>query len=66
MSNWINVEDRLPEDEDKYLVTCQTKSGRKSINLAWCDSSGIWHGMGGMAGVIAWMELPEPYEGDPS
>ena len=32
---WIPVEERLPEDEEMVLVTCQTKTGRKSVNRAW-------------------------------
>ena len=57
---WIPVEERLPEDEEMVLVTCQTKTGRKSVNRAWYGE-GFWHGSGSMSGVIAWMPLPEPY-----
>ena len=57
---WIPVEERLLEDEEMVLVTCQTKTGRKSVNRAWYGE-GFWHGSGSMSGVIAWMPLPEPY-----
>lgn len=57
---WIPVEERLPEDEEMVLVTCQTKTGRKSVNRAWYGE-GFWHGTGSMSGVIAWRALPEPY-----
>ena len=57
---WIPVEERLPEDEEMVLVTCQTKSGRRSMNKAWYGD-GFWHGTGSMSGVIAWHPLPEPY-----
>ena len=57
---WIPVEERLPEDEEMVLVTCQTKSGKKSVNRAWYGY-GFWHGTGSMSGVIAWRPLPEPY-----
>lgn len=57
---WIPVEERLPEDEEMVMVTCQTKSGRRSVNRAWYGE-GFWHGSGSMSGVIAWMPLPEPY-----
>ncbi len=57
---WIPVEERLPEDEEMVLVTCQTKTGRKSVNRAWYGE-GFWHGTGSMSGVIAWRSLPEPY-----
>lgn len=58
---WIPVEERLPEDEEMVLVTCQTKTGRKSVNRAWYGE-GFWHGTGSMSGVIAWRALPEPYQ----
>ena len=58
---WIPVEERMPEDEEMVLVTCQTKAGRKSVNRAWYGE-GFWHGTGSMSGVIAWRALPEPYQ----
>ena len=42
---WIPVEERMPEDEEMVLVTCQTKAGRKSVNRAWYGE-GFWHGTG--------------------
>ena len=51
-NNWIPVEERLPEDEEMVMVTCQTKSGRRSVNRAWYGE-GFWHGSGSMSGVIA-------------
>ena len=58
---WIPVEERMPEDEEMVLVTCQTKTGRKSVNRAWYGE-GFWHGTGSMSGVIARRALPEPYQ----
>ena len=57
---WIPVEERLPEDDEMMLVTCETKSGRRSVNRAWYGN-GFWHGSGSMSGVIAWQSLPETY-----
>ena len=57
---WVPVDERLPEDEEMMLVTCQTKAGRRSVNRAWYGA-GCWHGTGSMSGVTAWMPLPEPY-----
>lgn len=57
---WIPVEERLPEDDDMVLVTCQTKKGVRSVNRAYYDGI-FWHGIGSMSGVVAWRPLPEPY-----
>ena len=59
---WISVDERLPENPDEIvLVTCKSKKGMLSVNRAYCDTSGFWHGSGSMSGVVAWMPLPEPY-----
>ena len=60
---WIPVTDRLPEDEEMKLVTCRTKKGILNVNRAYY-MDGAWHGSGTMSGVIAWIELPEPYRED--
>ena len=59
-NRWIPVGERLPENDDMMLVTCQTKAGRRSVNRAWYGE-GFWHGSVSMSGVIAWRPLPEPY-----
>ena len=59
-TRWIPVGERLPENDDMMLVTCQTKAGRRSVNRAWYGE-GFWHGSGSMSGVIAWRPLPKPY-----
>lgn len=58
---WRRAEYELPVDDSMMLVTCRTKKGALSVNRAYY-SNGCWHGSGSMAGVIAWMPLPEPYE----
>ena len=47
--NWIDVNERLPEVNEKVIVCTQTKKGVKSINLAYIDADGWWHGMGSMS-----------------
>jgi Lar family restriction alleviation protein len=59
---WISVDGRLPEPDTRVLVSCRTKRGQNSINMAYVDERGFWHGMGSMSGVRAWMPLPDAYE----
>lgn len=58
---WHPYPAEKPEDDRMLLVTCRTKSGNKNVNRAYFDGIS-WHGNGSMAGVIAWMDMPEPYE----
>jgi hypothetical protein len=60
---WIPVKERLPEDEKVMLVSCETKKGVKSTNIAYY-SGGYWNGRGNTSGITAWMPLPEPYDPD--
>ena len=68
---WIPVSERLPKETGIYLVTLKTDgvayfedefphgfvyaSAYEAVTMHWgyCDKN-----------VIAWMPLPEPYEGD--
>ena len=61
MKSWIPCEERLPKEDKLVLVTTETKKGLRSVNRAYLDKSGFWHGAGSMACVIAWQPLPEPY-----
>ena len=60
MSEWTPISERLPENDEMMLVTCRAKNGNLSVNRAYY-MDGCWHGSGSMAGVTAWMPLPEPY-----
>lgn len=60
-SGWIPVTERLPENDEMVLVSCQTTKGVKNVNRAYY-MNGSWHGSGSMSGVKAWQPLPDPYE----
>ena len=58
---WTPTKEGLPEDDSMKLVSCRTKKGANNVNRAYY-MNGAWHGSGSMSGVVAWMELPEPYK----
>ena len=61
---WIPVSERLPEHEDHVLCCTATSKGRKNIVIGYyCKDLERW-ASGMNSNVIAWMELPEPYEED--
>ena len=65
---WIPTEQVLPPPDSnvRHLVVCEAKNGYRSINLAWIDDKGTWHGMGSFAKVTHWMPLPPlPYKDAP-
>lgn len=39
MGNWINVNDRLPSVNGKYLVVQRMLAKYHSVNVAWFDAS---------------------------
>lgn len=68
MTEWISVEERLPEQEGWYLVYTMPDKKHKSVNKAefrkgyeWNNFEPYWRGAGGNWGNVAyWMPLPEP------
>lgn len=61
---WIETSERLPENDDIMLVTCEKKTGERSLNRAYYMASNkSWHGSGSMSNVIAWADV-KPYYGD--
>ena len=62
---WIPVIERLPE-EHKEVLTCsfggfiEIQSFEDSYGGYWENQNGVWSNIDE---VIAWMPLPEPYEG---
>ena len=57
---WIPCSERLPEDGDKVLCMTKTKKGNLNHVVGYHYSGGWACGMN--SNVVAWMELPEPYE----
>ena len=53
---WIPCAERLPDQNGKYLVVGR----QKAINILKFDG-GRWYGKWG---VVAWMPLPDCYQGD--
>ena len=62
MSEWIPVGERLPDKEDKYLVTICVH-GVYEVRESWFLIYGTvtsWV----ERNTIAWMPLPEPYKAE--
>jgi len=72
-SNWIPVEERLPETDDDVLIYYQYKIMQGVNVVGWKETQGVgyyyspsndWIFYGGFGldrHAIAWMPLPEPY-----
>lgn len=56
MSEWISVEDRLP-DYDNQITNYLTIDGEGEIDVCYFDEN-VWYGWQ----VTHWMPLPEPPE----
>ena len=60
MSKWIDVKDRLPENNEDVLVTTKLET----IDIGW-HSDGVWeidYISQADGDIVAWMPLPEPYK----
>lgn len=63
---WISVEDRLPEEDGKYLVarlegnlySISVRKFRKDVPDRWSGYCGHWEKR--TNGITHWMYLPEP------
>lgn len=72
-TNWIPVEERLPETDDDVLIYYQYKIMQGVNVVGWKETQGVgyyyspsndWIFYGGFGldrHAIAWMPLPEPY-----
>lgn len=65
--NGYNWTDEQPKERKVYLVTYETPNGRRYVRDLQCSYSGVSPRYVGWSkkingSVIAWAELPEPYE----
>ena len=57
-NRWIPVGERLPESEGTYETTYEYGDGKRQIQRFWFEGDQFPHY------VLAWRQLPEPYQGD--
>lgn len=66
MNRWIPVSERLPKEKGYYLITRKNPTGH--VTKVSYDPSRVERGVytspwgNGDCDVLAWMELPKPYE----
>lgn len=74
MTEWISVEERLPEIEDdrkgghrprsiRVLCVCQQKSGKRFVKEGYYElfnNTPCWRIPGSIDDVTHWMPLPKP------
>ena len=58
-TRWIPVSEKLPKDDNCYLVT-STGTNNDIVDIAYYTES-LWHKA---SCIKAWMPLPEPYRED--
>jgi len=65
VGKWIPCSERLPKESRKYLVTVFDGTGKRTTSAPYHRRSKSWTLTGRMAywKVVAWMPLPEPYQG---
>ena len=59
-TQWIPCEERLPEENGNYLVTA-IWNGKREVDMDYFQFLCQWDDYKDT--VVAWMPLPEPYEG---
>lgn len=59
---WTSCDQQLPENEDPVLCCTQTKRGFKNIVIGYYSPQLERWCCGMNSNVMAWMQLPEPYQ----
>lgn len=60
-TRWIPVSERLPEEEDLYIVSVKNDHDRRYSKTCWFHGNGNWFSR---QDVEAWMPLPESYNAE--
>lgn len=63
-NRWIPVSERLPAHNREYLVTLQIGSAGRPFTGICRFYATAFESANGFGSVVAWQELPEPYQGD--
>ena len=61
---WIPVENGLPKEGQRVVVTIQWINGNRTVYDTNRDDVTCWRGLGRDVNIIAWMPLPKPYEAE--
>jgi hypothetical protein len=64
VNRWIPVSERMPNEEGKYLGTCQVGDHKPVTLVFWYSEGRTEDEVGEIEGITAWRELPEPYQED--
>lgn len=60
---WIPVSERLPEDSQRVNITIQRSHTVYVTTATWDEMRGYFYNLGhAFDDVVAWRELPEPYQ----
>lgn len=62
LPHWIPVTERLPEHDNHVLCCTATAKGKKNIIIGYYLHGSERWASGMNSNVIAWMELPDPYQ----
>ncbi len=60
LDGWIPVSERLPEEDERVIVTCLDIYHEPDVDVATYDRYSEWF----KRYVTAWMPLPEPWRGE--